>query len=59
MEKYDMRVEVYIRPTLGGSGALQLSETQQIELKTLSDAAEILVKLHEFFEALKNKQANR
>jgi hypothetical protein len=52
--KYEMQVQVYLRPEQGG-GNLQLSETQTIELTTLSDAAEVLVKLHEFFEALKAK----
>lgn len=52
--KYEMRVQVYLRPEMG-AGNLELSETQNIELTTLSDAAEILVKLHEFFEALKAK----
>lgn len=52
--KYEMSVRVYIRPEQGG-GALELSETQTIELTTLSDAAEVLVKLHEFFEVLKAK----
>src|SRR5258708_7526361 len=54
--KYEMRVNVYIRPEHVGSGSgLELSETQTIELASLSDAAEILVKLHAFFEALKAK----
>jgi hypothetical protein len=53
--KYEMRVHVYIRPEQGG-GALELSETQIVTLRTLSDAAEILVKLHEFFEVLKKGQ---
>jgi hypothetical protein len=52
--KYEMRVQVHIRPEPGyGGSGLELAETQQIELGTLSDAAEILVKLHEFFEALR------
>lgn len=52
-----MRVQVYLRPTEAGrsQGVLELSEIQEIELRTLSDAAEILVKLHEFFEALRRK----
>ncbi len=55
--KYEMRVQVYLRPTEAGrsQGVLELSEIQEIELRTLSDAAEILVKLHEFFEALRRK----
>lgn len=57
--KYEMRVQVYIRPEAGygSGGGLELSETQMIELSKLSDAAEVLVKLHEFFETLKAKQA--
>ena len=58
--KYEMRVQVYIRPTEPPyGGALELAETQYIELTTLSDAAEVLVKLHEFFEALRLKGAAR
>lgn len=53
--KYEMQVRVYIRPDVGGSGGLELAETQSVELATLSDAAGILVKLHEFFEALRAK----
>lgn len=52
--KYEMYVSVQIRESQGGSSGLNLSETQSVELKTLSDAAMILVKLHEFFEAIKN-----
>jgi len=55
--KYEMRVQVYIRAEAGYQGGLELSETQMIELGTLSDAAEILVKLHEFFETLKAKRS--
>jgi len=52
--KYEMRVQVYIRPeNPSGYQGLELSETQMVELSTLSDAAGILVKLHEFFETLK------
>jgi hypothetical protein len=53
--KYEMNVQVYIRPAEAGyaSGQLELRETQTIELTTISDAAGILVKLHEFFEVLK------
>ena len=55
--KYEMNVQVYIRPAEAGysSGQLELRETQTIEMTTLSDAANILVKLHEFFEVLKTK----
>jgi hypothetical protein len=58
---YEMSVRVSIRPDVGGSGysGLELAETQQIELTTLSDAAEILVKLHEFFEALKKARVTK
>jgi hypothetical protein len=52
-----MRASLNIRPVDPPFGqGLDLSETQTIELTTLSDAAEILVKLHEFFEALKAKR---
>ena len=54
--KYEMSVQIYLRPQdeRGYSGGqLELRETQQVELTTLSDAAAVLVKLHEFFEALK------
>lgn len=56
--KYEMNVQVYLRPSEAGysSGALELRETQTIELTTLSDAAGILVKLHEFFEELKARK---
>ena len=54
--KYSIRVNVYIRPAdQGGTGNLELSETQEVELSTLSDAAKVLVKLHEFFETLKER----
>jgi hypothetical protein len=53
--KYEMRVQVYIRADHMGTSGLELSETQHIELKTLSDAAGVLVKLHEFFEELKKR----
>lgn len=55
--KYEMSVQVYLRPQDygGASGNLELRETQTIELTTLSDAAGVLVKLHEFFETLKAK----
>jgi hypothetical protein len=56
--KYDLRVQVYIRPAeYNTSSGLELAETQQIDLTSLSDAAEILVKLHEFFEVLKSRKA--
>ena len=52
--KYEMSVQVFLRPeNLGGN--FELRETQWIELTTLSDAATILVKLHEFFEELKKR----
>jgi len=56
--KFEMRVDVHLRPQdeHGHSfGQLDMSETQTVELSTLSDAAGVLVKLHEFFEALKAK----
>jgi hypothetical protein len=55
--KYDLTVQVYLRDQQHTGGVLELREQQQIELTTLSDAAEILVKLHEFFEALKTRAA--
>lgn len=54
--KCDLTVQVYLRPEGHSSGTLELREQQQIELTTLSDAAEVLVKLHEFFETLKSKK---
>lgn len=53
--KYEMTVHVNLRPAEAGysSGNLELRETQTIELLSLSDAASVLVKLHEFFEELK------
>ena len=54
---YEMNVRVHIRPIQGGSSGLELAETQQVELHSLSDAAEVLVKLHEFFEALRRAKA--
>lgn len=54
--KYEMRAQVNIRPIEPQyGGGLDLAETQVIVLSKLSDAAEILVKLHEFFETLKAK----
>jgi hypothetical protein len=53
--KYEMRVQIYLRPE-NHSGSLELSETQLVELATLSDAAKVLVKLHEFFEELKKNK---
>lgn len=53
--KYEMTVHVYLRPEHGGN-ALELRETQNIELVSLSDAAGILVKLHEFFEELRKRK---
>lgn len=56
--KYEIRVQVSLRPAddYGFSrGQMEMSETQQVELATLSDAAGVLVKLHEFFEELKTR----
>ena len=58
--KFEMSVQIYLRPQgehggYCGAGQLELRETQNVELSSLSDAASILVKLHEFFEALKAK----
>jgi hypothetical protein len=55
--KYELSVQVNIRPEGYSSGQLDLRETQIVELTTLSDAAGVLVKLHEFFEALKARKA--
>ena len=57
MQKY--RVQVDVRLSTGETlyNPLTLSESCQIELESLSDAAEILVKLHEFFESLKGRKA--
>jgi len=54
--KYRIQVDV----SLSGEQSynpLRLQETSEIELASLSDAAMILVKLHEFFEALRNAKA--
>jgi hypothetical protein len=61
--KYELNVQVYLRPYQDGSGAMyaggqiELRETQIVQLNTLSDAAGVLVKLHEFFEELKRRKA--
>lgn len=52
-----MVVQIYLRPadSFGSHGALELRESNQVELATLSDAAGVLVKLHEFFEEVKKR----
>jgi hypothetical protein len=52
--KYRIQVDVSLA-TEQGYNPLRLQETSEIELASLSDAATILVKLHEFFEALRNR----
>lgn len=58
--KYEMSVQIMLRPVsehgYGGPG-LELRETNQVELTTLSDAAAVLVKLHEFFEEIRKRGA--
>ena len=53
--KYQLDVTVNIT-TQGQYNPLSLREQSEIELNSLSDAAMILVKLHEFFEELKKRQ---
>lgn len=58
---YEMTVQIYLRPIseragLAG-GQLELRESNQVELTTLSDAAAVLVKLHEFFEEIRKRGA--
>jgi len=50
--KYNLEVNVRIRPEQYGS-ALELREENAVELTSLSDAARILVKLHELFEEVR------
>lgn len=50
--KYRIQVDVNLT-TEQSYNPLRLSESSDIELQSLSEAAEILVILHEFFEALK------
>lgn len=53
--KYRIQVDVALT-TEQQYNPLRLQETSEVELQSLSDAAMILVKLHEFFEALKDKK---
>lgn len=53
--KYEMSVHIYLRQELSSGPGLELREMNMVELSTLSDAAEILVKLHEFFETVRKK----
>lgn len=56
--KYEMTVQIYLRPTEGypsTTGQLELRESNIVELTTLSDAAAVLVRLHEFFEEIKKR----
>lgn len=58
--KYEMTVQIYLRPEQNYSGAggqLELRESNSVELTTLSDAAAVLVKLHEFFEEIRKRGA--
>lgn len=58
--KYEMTVQIYLRPISergGLSSQLELRESNQVELTTLSDAAAVLVKLHEFFEEIRKRGA--
>lgn len=60
--KYEMNVQIYLRPLYEdgrpmGGGQLELRETNQVDLLTLSDAAAVLVKLHEFFEEIRKRGA--
>ncbi len=53
--KYRIQVDVSLS-TEQNFNPLRLQETSEIELSSLADAAMILVKLHEFFEALKRRE---
>lgn len=53
--KYRIQVNVQLS-TEHQYSPLRLEESSEIELASLSDAAMILVKLHEFFEALKKRK---
>lgn len=58
--KYEMTVQIYLRPDGGhSSGQLELRESSMVELTTLSDAAAVLVRLHEFFEEIKKRGGTR
>jgi hypothetical protein len=54
--KYRIQVDVSLA-TEQNYNPLRLQETSDIELASLSDAAMILVKLHEFFEAIKKSKS--
>ena len=56
--KYEIRVEVRINKVGEYSSALNLGETVQCELNTLSDAAMVLVRLHELFNELLSKKTS-
>lgn len=59
--KYEMSVQIMLRPITDHGSAygpgLELRETNNVELATLSDAAAVLVKLHEFFEEIRKRGA--
>lgn len=58
--KYKVNVTVEIRSTdTGNYNPLRLSEESEIELDSLSSAANVLVRLHEFFQALRNNPVKR
>lgn len=60
--KYEITVQVALTPVsdhglrIGGQN-LELRESNTVELSTLSDAAALLVKLHEFFEVIRKRGA--
>lgn len=59
--KYEMSVRVTLRPIspegISYGQQLELAEVNQVELTTLSDAAAVLVKLHELFEEVRKRGA--
>lgn len=58
--KYRVNVIVEIRSQdTGNYNPLRLSEESDIELDSLSSAANVLVKLHEFFQSLRENPVKR
>lgn len=55
MKKYIMEVTLRIRPENYSGGAFELREEKSIEINSLSEAATILVKLHDLFETVSKK----
>lgn len=56
--KFEMTVQIYLRPAEGfhsSTGQLELRESNTVELTTLSDAAAVLVRLHDFFEEIRKR----